>query len=110
MSVCILSGLEIPKGRHTVEHYVPRSRAPSYITGNKRNIFPAEKTINNIKGNLLPCEFERLKYVLSYHAIRYWHIKQTDKEFVLKAIENWNKGYAPDYCNLCLLNCKERQR
>lgn len=108
--ICILSGLEIPRGKKNLEHLVPRSRAPRYITNNPLNHFPAHKVINCIKGNLLPCEFEEEKFELSYHAIHNWHIRSDDREFVRHAIQNWENNYHPDWCKLCLLKCKEHSR
>lgn len=110
MTQCILSGLEIRKGCMTKEHLVPRARAPKYITNNPANIFPADKIINNIKGAYLPCEWEEIKYSLTYHALESWHIKITDREFLQRALINWEKNYKPDFCNICLLDCKEKQR
>lgn len=110
MSKCILSGLEIPKNRESLEHLVPRSRAPYAVINNPANIFPAHKILNCMKGDLLPCEFQRLKYDIAYKAIHKWDIKRSDIEFVRKSVANWEGGYNPDWCNICLLNCKGRQR
>lgn len=104
---CFLSGLEIPKGKQNIEHYVPRSRAPKFITSNPMNLFPAHKVINCIKGNLLPCEWEYTKYELSYKAVHNWHIRNDDREFVKQAIKNW-ETYIINPCQYCLLQCKTK--
>lgn len=109
-NICILSGLEIPKGKQNIEHLVPKSRVPKYIANNPYNLYPAHKVINCIKGNLLPCEFERTKYSLAYHALQSWHIKSDDREFIRRTIENWETEYQPDWCSICLLKCKEKTR
>ena len=110
MTQCILSGLEIRKGYMTKEHLVPKARAPKYITDNPANIFPADKIINNLKGAYLPCEFEEVKYSLTYHALEAWKLKTADREFLQRTLINWEHNYHPDFCNICLINCKNRQR
>lgn len=110
MQKCILSGLEIRKSCLTKEHLVPRARAAKYITHNPANIFPADKVVNNIKGAYLPCEFEELKYNLTYHALESWKLKFSDREFLQRTLINWEQNYKPDWCEICLLNCKGRQR
>lgn len=109
MTKCILSGLEIPEGKGTKEHLVPKSRIPmfAHTTG---NIFPAHKVMNCMKGDLLPCEFEKLKYDLAIKALYDWHIKEPDREFIRKALANWYDGYSPDWCKICILNCNGKQR
>ena len=102
--VCILSGLEIPRGQRTIEHYVPKSRAPRYIWSNPRNLFPAIKIINNMKGNLLPCEWQDTKLALAHKAYMNWHLRHDDKEIIKAAIENWHRlVFNP--CEKCLLRC-----
>lgn len=82
--ICFLSGLEIPPGKYSKEHYVPISRAPRFITSNPANIFPAHRIINHIKQNFLPCEWEDKKWNLTYHALHDWNLKQADKYFVAR--------------------------
>jgi hypothetical protein len=109
MTKCILSGLEIPEGKETREHLVPKSRL-LYRIDDPANIFPAHKVINCMKGDLLPCEFENLKYHLAQKAIYEWNIKRADKDFIIRAALNWSEGYNPNWCDICILNCKNRQR
>lgn len=110
MSQCILSGLEIRKGCSSIEHLVPKSRADRIITLDKRNMFPADKIINCLKASYLPCEFEEIKYSLTYHALESWHLRGSDREFLQRTLINWEKNYKPDWCEICLLNCKGKLR
>ena len=109
MTKCILSGLEIPKGKENREHLVPRSRMYRFVNS-PSNIFPAHKIINCMKGDLLPCEFEQLKYQIATKALYKWHIKEADRDFIRDAVINWNEGYRPNWCDICILNCKGKQR
>lgn len=102
--ICFLSGLEIPPGKYTKEHYVPLSRAPDFITHDPANIFPAHRVINNIKQNFLPCEWEEKKWNLTYHALSDWHLKHADKYFVARTLKNW-ETYIINPCQYCLLHC-----
>lgn len=110
MTKCILCGLEIPRGKVSREHLVPKSRACTRITYNPKNIFPAAKIINSLKADLLPCEFWEQKYQLSYKAIKDWNIRREDKDYIRRAVINWQKGYQPNWCKICLLSCKGRNR
>lgn len=109
MTKCILSGLEIPEGKETKEHLVPKSRLTS-LADVSSNIFPAHKVLNCMKGDLLPCEFETIKYELAIRALCDWHIKEADREFIRKTVANWYDGYKPDWCKICIINCKGIQR
>lgn len=106
---CILSGLDIPDGKGNREHLVPKGRVYPLING-RSNVFPALKIINSIKGDLLPCEFEQLKYELSYKALNNWNIKEFDRNLIRQAILNWDSGYKPSWCNICIINCHHRYR
>lgn len=105
---CFLSGLTIPPGKYSVEHYVPISRAPRFVTDNKANKFPSHKVINAIKSDRLPCEWEDTKWNLTYHALNEWHLKQDDQYFVARTLKSW-EHYFINPCEYCLLQC-EKQR
>lgn len=107
MYTCFLCGLIIPPGKLSVEHYCPKSRVDPVIANSSLNKFPAHRTINNIKGDLLPCEWEELKWNLCYRASHFWHIKTADKKYVEAALKNW-ETYTLDPCKFCLLHCKQR--
>ena len=87
--ICFLSDLEIPIGKVTREHYYPKSHLPSKIYSMPFNIVPAHKIINNIKGDLLPCQWEQQKINLSYIAIKKYHITNQNRLFLKLAIDNW---------------------
>ena len=106
--ICFLSGLVIPPGRYSIEHYVPVSRAPQELTSCKANQFPCHKTLNAIKSNRLPCEWEEVKWDVTYRALIRWHLKQADRVFIARTLENW-EHYIINPCKYCLLQCgKER--
>ena len=109
-SICILSGLPIPAGQKSKEHYVPRSRLPDAYKGDRNNIYYAIRIINNIKGNLLPCEWEENKYHILTTALTY-HLTTTQKKLIHRAIDNM-KHYTIDPCAYCILSttahCPER--
>lgn len=94
---CFLSGIEIPKGKHSKEHYVPKCRAP-LIAQHPYNIFPAIKIINHIKGSLMPCEWEDCKYDLIYEAYKHWHIRQDDKKILRQALNGMPKINPCEFC------------
>lgn len=106
--ICFLSGLEIPTGKQSVEHYCPKSRVPTFIWKNPDNIHIAHRTINAIKSDRLPCEWEQTKWNLTHHALHSWNLKQEDAYFVARTLQNWEQ-YIIDPCQYCLLHCgKER--
>lgn len=109
MAVCILSGLEIPKGKMNREHLVPKSRGRKRIVDNPYNIYPCHKVLNSIKGNLLPCEWEERKWNLVYHAIFLWKLPDEDKDFLEKTLVNWEHNYKPNFCEICLLGCQNQR-
>lgn len=95
--ICFLSGIEIPKGKYSKEHYVPKSRAP-FIAQHPYNIFPAIKIINHIKGNLMPCEWEDQKYDLIYTAYKNWHLRRDNKRILRQALNGMPKINPCEFC------------
>lgn len=79
------------------------------IWNNKNNIFWAHYLLNAVKGNYLPCEWEELKYGLTYYALGHWRIRDDDRDFLLRAMDNW-AIYQPDPCALCLAKCNQKER
>lgn len=106
--ICFLSGLKIPEGRYSTEHYVPVARAPRFITNDPANKFPSHRIINAIKSDRLGCEWEDTKWNLTYHALHKWNLKQDDAYFVARTLQNWEQ-YFINPCDYCLLHC-EKQR
>lgn len=107
---CILSGLDIHKDDASTEHLVPKSRVPQRIWNNPQNLFKAHYILNSIKSDFLPCEFEEEKYNLAFYALNHWKLDPKNRNFIERAIQNWQDGYKPNWCNLCLLKCKENQK
>ena len=99
--ICFLSGLEIPAGKVSREHYYPRSLLPSDIAGLKENKYPAYKILNNIKGNLCPCQWEEQKIELTLYAIKRYHIKSQTKQFLRATLKNW-ETYKINPCDFCI--------
>lgn len=108
--ICFLSGLEIPKGRLSKEHYYPRSLIPYNFHTNIQNIFPAHKVINEIKSNMKPCRWEQKKFDRVLYAIEHYDLRVSDREFCKKTLDNWEE-YKINPCQWCImqLKCKERQ-
>lgn len=107
--ICFLSGLEIPKGRVSREHFFPHSLIPKGFYTTRNNIFPAHKVINEIKGCLKPCVWEEKKFDRVFYAIEHYDIRSADREFCRKTLENWEQ-YRIDPCAWCIMseNCKRR--
>ena len=107
--VCILSGLVIPAGKESIEHYLPKSRVPMCMWNRPENKFYAHYMLNAVKGNHLPCEWKEMKFDLVYKALYNWRIKQDDKDFLHAAIKNW-EFYNPNPCEHCLAKCNQKER
>lgn len=107
--ICFLSGLEIPKGKKSTEHYFPKSLIPYNMRFDKRNIFPAHKVINTIKSNLTPCKWEQKKFDRVYYAIEHYDLRSADREFCRKTLENW-ETYRIEPCTWCIMQNKCNQR
>lgn len=107
--ICFLSGLEIPPGKYSVEHYIPKSRSLKILVESEENKFPSHKVINAIKSDRLPCEWEDTKWNLTYHALNDWHLKNDDKYFVARTLKNW-ETYIINPCEYCLLHCNGKTR
>ena len=101
--VCILSGLKIKNINDlSIEHYCPLSRVSYQLSTQESNLYPAYKIINNIKGNLLPCEFEEEKIQL-YKKILYKNkLKEHDRKIVENALDYSDK-YIINPCFYCIL-------
>lgn len=107
--VCILSGIPILDVKDlSLEHGVPLSRGPHYECTQDYNIFPAYKIINNLKGDLLPCEFWALREKIYKKALWQYKLTQHDKQ-VIQAALNFIPRYKINPCSMCFLyeNCDE---
>lgn len=113
---CFLSGLEIPNGEYSVDHYVPKFWLPSRYYSMKENKVPAIKVINSIKGIHMPCEWFDMRYELTYHAYTNWHLKRQDLRIVESALDVFEEQEVPlNPCKRCILRktaqqyCLERE-
>ena len=48
VNICVLSGLVIPEGKFSREHYLAKSLCPYDIANMKENIFPALDTLSKL--------------------------------------------------------------
>lgn len=110
MATCFLSGLEIPKGKSSREHVVPRSKAPLFVTSQKYNIRPAIKVINQIKGNLFLCQWEDQKINLCFNALEKYWLKQSDRNIIIDALARFATEKEPlNPCQRCLLSEQSKE-
>ena len=100
--ICFLSGLEIPSGRKSTEHYFPKSLLPYNFRSTKQNLFPAHKVINTIKSNLKPCRWEEKKFDRVLYAIQHYDLRTSDREFCKRTLENW-ETYRINPCTWCIM-------
>ena len=101
---CILSNLQITDPNLcSIEHYVPLARVSYHLATQRNNIFPAYRIINNLKGQLLPCEYENDKVEILQYALDHYKLRQVDKEIVKAAIKN-SYTYNINPCKFCILH------
>ena len=100
--ICFLSGMPIPKGRFSREHFYPQSKIPPHFHYTIQNIYPAHKVINEIKSNLKPCQWEERKFDRVSYAIQWYDIRVADREFCRKTLENW-ESYKMNPCTWCIM-------
>lgn len=82
---CVLCGQLIINAKDiSVEHYVPKSRGGSK---GLYNCFPAHKICNEIKGNLLPDEWNKTKFILIEKAIKSWKITRHERFILLNILK-----------------------
>lgn len=98
----------------TKEHYCPKSRVPRYIAQSPYNIKPAIKIVNNIKGNLMPCEWEEQKVFLIYRALQCYHLDRFERQLLTRVLDKY-QSEGPQYvCNQCAMKkfdqCKGKER
>lgn len=104
-NVCFLSGITIPNGEFSIDHYVAKYWIPKKLYNLKENKFPAIKIINSIKGIYMPCEWEDKKYDLCYFALENWNLKNSDKDIIMKALDRLATEKEPLIpCQHCILS------
>lgn len=101
-NICILSGLEIPHGKYSWEHFYPKSCLPEHLANNPYNIWWAVRVYNNVKGNLLPCVWMERRYSLCYNAVQNWNLKRSDRLLLQIGLEDGLPDYDP--CYYCIAN------
>lgn len=106
-NICVLSGLEIPKGKESREHWLPKSRFPKSVWNNPKNIYKSHYILNGIKGSCLPCEWQELKFKLTVHALQKWRLSPDDRVFLILAMHHW-LVWEQNPCELCIAKCNER--
>ena len=108
--ICFLSGLEIPKGKFSKDHWYPSSLIPRNFHPSKQNIFPAEKTLNAIKSNMLPCRWTEKKFDRVWFALQHYKLDPVDKSFLERTLDNW-ETYKIEPCVWCIMQkkCQGRQ-
>lgn len=98
----------------TKEHYCPKSRVPRYIAQSPYNIKPAIKIVNNIKGNLMPCEWEDRKVFLIYRALQSYHIDRFERQLLTRVLEKYQKEGPQYVCDQCAMKrfdqCRGKER
>lgn len=99
--ICILSGLAIPAGKVSRDHYYPRSKLPHKIAMRGDNIYPAHKLLNTIKRDLLPCQWHDMRWELTYRAIETWNMSAGDRQFLRDAMKNW-LVWEHNPCDYCI--------
>lgn len=102
--VCCLSGEPILRSKDiTKEHYCPKSRVPKCIWEQKYNIKPAIKIFNNIKGNLLPCEWEWRKIDSVSYALNNFKLDNFERNLLEKVLKKYEMQGPQYVCNVCIL-------
>lgn len=99
---CVLSKLEIPKGKSSIEHIAPKHWLPVELYSLNENKAPAIKVFNFIKSDLFLCQWYDQRIALCYKAIDRWHIKTKDKQLVAQGIDNFRHLHWENPCSLCV--------
>lgn len=97
---CFLSGYEIPDGKYSRDHWLPRAVCPEYVYSLPANIKPAIKIFNQVKAAYYPCQWYAMRYELCYHAYEHWNIKESDRRLLGRAVLNGMPEYDP--CKYCV--------
>lgn len=87
----------------TKEHYCPKSKVPPYVANDPYNIKPAIKIVNNIKGDLFPCEWEEQKTERIYKAICNYNLDSYERALLGMLFEKFKIQGPLDVCPYCIL-------
>lgn len=107
---CFLSGLDIPSGEYSIDHYVPKFWLPVELYSLEQNKVPAIKIINHIKDIKMPCEWEAQKYDLCYNALQKWNLKHKNKDIIIRALDRFaTEKETLNPCQQCILSDKAKE-
>lgn len=103
---CCICGLLIRSTKDvSVEHWVPKSRTTNQFYSVPENKKPALKIINQIKGNLLPCEWEETKISRCYYALEHYNLNLHNKNLIIAALDRFATEKGPlNPCQHCVLS------
>lgn len=103
IDICFLSGQPIMRPDDwSREHYAPKSRIPLYIAQMPYNIRPALKSINNIKGNLMPCEWIDERCAICAKALQRYSLPKRWKNQIGLALDEYESARAINPCADCI--------
>ena len=105
--ICFLSGLEIPQGEFSTDHFVAKFWLPPNLYNIKENKVPAIKIMNFIKNVYMPCEWYDRRYEFCEHALLNWNLNQKRKNIIIKALDRFateKESLVP--CQRCILSSK----
>ena len=98
---CFLSGLPITsKNDYSIDHYYPKSKIDPQLAKLPTNLRPAFKTINSLKGALIPCAWELHKVDILQEGIAKSY-NNHQRQILQAALEN-TKYYRINPCDFCV--------
>lgn len=102
---CWLCGeLILRQQDYSVEHWVPKSRVDREIANNPLNLHPAHRLLNEIKSNLLPCEWYDQRIYRVAYALDHRRLKEKERRLLGKALKYFAYHYTDNPCLNCILN------
>lgn len=105
-----MSGLEIPKGKYSVDHYVAKYWLPPKLYSLEQNKVPSIKIINCIKGIKMPCEWEDQKYDLCSYALENYNLNKSDRNIIINALDRFaTEKDKLNPCQHCLLSSTAKE-
>ena len=110
LKTCFLSGLEIPNGEYSIDHFVAKFWLPQHLYNMKQNKVPAIKIMNFIKGTFMPCEWYDRRYELCEHALLHWNLTARRKGVIISALDRFATEKEPFVpCQYCILSSKAQE-
>lgn len=97
--ICFLSGLEIPDGQLSVEHYYPISKLPERIANNHVNLYYSCKVFNMLKADSVPCVWREIREARCKYALEHYHLSRVEKKLIKTVLDKGFPERNPcDYC------------